>query len=94
MDRLGQAVERACAATDTAFRRINLEILGNTDPFLHVHIWPRYNWEPPELVGRPVWLYPPQRWSDPATTLGPDHDALRAVITDELTALSIPPRDP
>jgi diadenosine tetraphosphate (Ap4A) HIT family hydrolase len=42
MERLGEAVERACAATDPAFRRINLEILGNTDPFLHAHIWPRY----------------------------------------------------
>jgi len=31
MDRLGEAVERACRALDPAFRRVNLEILGNTD---------------------------------------------------------------
>jgi diadenosine tetraphosphate (Ap4A) HIT family hydrolase len=84
MERLGEAVERACAATDPAFRRINLEILGNTDPFLHAHIWPRYEWEPPELVGRPVWLYPTEHWKDPATALGPRHDAIRVAIKRQL----------
>jgi diadenosine tetraphosphate (Ap4A) HIT family hydrolase len=49
MDRLGEAVELACFATDAAFRRINVEILGNTDDFLHAHLWPRYDWEPPDL---------------------------------------------
>ncbi|MGW0706746.1 hypothetical protein ACWD4G_12425 [Streptomyces sp. NPDC002643] len=39
MDRLSEAVERACGRLDPAFRRVNLEILGNTDPFLHAHIW-------------------------------------------------------
>jgi hypothetical protein len=33
MDQLGEAVERACRRLDSAFRRVNLEILGNTDPF-------------------------------------------------------------
>jgi diadenosine tetraphosphate (Ap4A) HIT family hydrolase len=84
MDRLGEAVERACGAADPAFRRINLEILGNTDEFLHAHIWPRYDWEPPERAGYPVWLYPEERWSDPATMLGPQHDGLRAAIRDQL----------
>jgi diadenosine tetraphosphate (Ap4A) HIT family hydrolase len=81
---LGDAVARACRQLDPQFRRVNLEILGNTDPFLHAHVWPRYEWEPPELVGRPVWLYPVERWSDPATTLGPEHDELRAAITRNL----------
>lgn len=31
MDTLRQAVETACRATGTAFRRMNYEILGNTD---------------------------------------------------------------
>jgi diadenosine tetraphosphate (Ap4A) HIT family hydrolase len=84
MDRLGEAVERACRAADPAFRRVNLEILGNTDPFLHVHVWPRYAWEPPELVGRPVWLYPRERWNDERSALGPRHDALREAIGREL----------
>ena len=39
MERLGEAVERACRQTDPAFRRVNLEILGNTDTFLHAHLW-------------------------------------------------------
>ena len=84
MERLGEAVEEACAAADPAFRRVNLEILGNTDPFLHAHVWPRYDWEPPELVGKPVWLYPAERWSDPAYRLSAEHDGLRAAITDRL----------
>ena len=84
MAALGAAVERACSAADPAFRRVNLEILGNADAFLHAHIWPRYGWEPPELVHRPVWLYPVERWSDPATALGPAHDALRRAIADHL----------
>ena len=89
MDRLGEAVERACAAADRAFRRVNLEILGNTDPFLHAHVWPRYDWEPPSRVGYPVWLYPAERWTDPQTALGPQHDSLRAAITLELARLAV-----
>ncbi|MEV8509555.1 diadenosine tetraphosphate hydrolase [Actinoplanes sp. NPDC051475] len=77
MERLGAAVEQACAEHDPAFLRINLEILGNTDPYLHAHIWPRYEWEPAGLRRMPVWLYPPARWKEP----GPAPDALRAAIT-------------
>ncbi|GHH18994.1 diadenosine tetraphosphate hydrolase [Streptomyces rubradiris] len=87
MDRLGEAVERACRRLDPAFRRVNLEILGNTDPFLHAHVWPRYEWEPADVVGRPVWLYPPERWVDPRFRLGPQHDVLREAISDELDEL-------
>lgn len=84
MDHLGEAVERACARLDPGFRRINLEILGNSDAFLHAHVWPRYDWEPADLVGYPVWLYPHERWSDPATALSPQHEPLRAAIIREL----------
>jgi diadenosine tetraphosphate (Ap4A) HIT family hydrolase len=84
MDRLGEAVERACRRADPAFRRVNLEILGNTDGFLHAHVWPRYEWEPDDLVRRPVWLYPHDRWADERFALGPRHDALRAAIGEEL----------
>ncbi|MGW4208993.1 hypothetical protein ACWEIJ_13485 [Lentzea sp. NPDC004789] len=82
-----EAVERVCARRDPGFRRVNLEILGNTDPYLHAHIWPRYDWEPPDLVGRPVWLYPVERWSDPAFAVGPEHDDLRAELTAEIDRL-------
>ncbi|GGX56209.1 HIT family protein [Streptomyces fructofermentans] len=87
MDRLGEAVERACRRADPAFRRVNLEILGNTDPFLHAHVWPRFEWEPAGLVGRPVWLYPADRWSDEGSVLGPQHDVLRNGIASELDRL-------
>jgi len=87
MDRLGEAVELACVAADPAFRRINLEILGNTDAFLHAHIWPRYDWESAERAGHPVWLYPDRNWADPATALGPQHDPLRAAIQAGLRRL-------
>ncbi|MFD4258924.1 diadenosine tetraphosphate hydrolase [Streptomyces sp. NPDC058534] len=87
MDRLGEAVERACRLLDPAFRRVNLEILGNTDPFLHAHVWPRFDWEPADLVGGPVWLHPRERWSDDQFRLGPRHDVLRASIVRELDEL-------
>ena len=84
MDRLGEAVELVCARLDPAFRRINLEILGNTDAFLHAHVWPRYEWEPPDRVRHPVWLYPDSNWSEQSSALGPQHDALRTALKEEL----------
>ncbi|MFK0224340.1 HIT family protein [Streptomyces sp. NPDC090303] len=87
MERLGEAVERACGRLDPAFRRVNLEILGNTDPYLHAHVWPRFAWEPPELVGLPVWLYPRERWSDDSFRLGPHHAELREAIGTALDEL-------
>ncbi|MFF4507560.1 HIT family protein [Streptomyces sp. NPDC001401] len=88
MDQLGEAVERACRRLDAGFRRVNLEILGNTDPFLHAHVWPRFEWEPTELVGKPVWLYPRDRWSDERFRLGSQHDVLRDEIGSELERLA------
>lgn len=61
-DALGEAVEIAGKERDPSFRRINIEIQGNHDPFLHAHIWPRYGWEPPEILRRPVATYPMTRW--------------------------------
>ena len=77
-------LRRAVSAWDAAE---GVEILGNTDPYLHAHVWPRYDWEPEHLVGRPVWLYPLERWSDPGTALGPAHDDLRAELTAEIDQL-------
>ncbi|GHH42978.1 HIT family protein [Streptomyces candidus] len=88
MDRLGEAVERACGRLDPAFRRVNLEILGNTDGFLHAHVWPRFDWEPADVVRMPVWLYPRESWSDDTYALGPQHDELREAIRRELDRLS------
>ena len=65
LERLAEAVETVCRRRDPAYRRVNLEILGNHDAFLHAHVWPRYEWEGPDLVRRPVWLHPLERWQDP-----------------------------
>lgn len=86
-DLLATAVERACRASDPGFRRINIEILGNTDAFVHTHIWPRYGWEPAGIVQKPVWMHEPSSWTDAGTALGPQHDELRATITRELLIL-------
>jgi len=53
MSVLGEAVAAACQP-----RRVNYEILGNADPFLHAHVWPRYDWEPDEYRRGSVWRYP------------------------------------
>ncbi|MGW7642565.1 diadenosine tetraphosphate hydrolase [Streptomyces bobili] len=87
MDQLGEAVERTSRRTDAAFRRVNLEILGNADGFLHAHVWPRFEWEPAELVRMPVWLYSRDNWSDNEFALSPQHDPLRMAIGDELDHL-------
>lgn len=41
----------------TGAARINYEILGNLEPALHVHIFPRFGNEPADLRTRPVWHY-------------------------------------
>jgi diadenosine tetraphosphate (Ap4A) HIT family hydrolase len=89
MELLGEAVHTVCARRDPAFRRVNLEIQGNHDAFLHAHVWPRYEWEGPEHTWRPVALHPIARWRepDPATVLGPQHDDLRRELATELTRL-------
>jgi diadenosine tetraphosphate (Ap4A) HIT family hydrolase len=81
---LGRAVAAVCAWRDPAFRRINLEIQGNTDTFLHAHVTPRYQWEPPDVVGWPAALH---HWTGLVTeqhALGEQHDALRAELVAEL----------
>lgn len=87
VDLTATAVENVCAAFDDGYRRVNVEILGNADAFLHAHIWPRYEWEPTGIVTKPVWLYPPTHWSDPAWALGAGHDDLRAALGAEILRL-------
>jgi diadenosine tetraphosphate (Ap4A) HIT family hydrolase len=43
--------------------RMNYSVLGNSDPFLHAHIFPRHAYEDPARLKKPVWLYPPENWS-------------------------------
>ena len=52
MSQVGDAVLAATGAI-----RINYEMLGNVEPALHAHIFPRRSDEPEELRLKPVWLY-------------------------------------
>ena len=42
----------------TGAYRINYAIMGNSDPYLHAHIVPRYNDEPEEYLHDQPWAYP------------------------------------
>lgn len=52
MSIIGDAVMKVTNAV-----RINYEMLGNLEPALHAHIFPRFNSEPEELKTKPVWFY-------------------------------------
>lgn len=84
---LGRAVSAVCRRRDPAFRRINLEIQGNTDAFLHAHVTPRYEWEPAEVVGWPAALH---HWTGRVDVerdaLGPQHDELRRELVAAIDA--------
>lgn len=67
----------------TQAARINYEMLGNLEPALHAHLFPRYDAEPAELRTRPVWFYD---WSqapafDPRVH-GPFMDDVRRALAD------------
>jgi len=49
MTLVGDAIMSVCKPD-----RINYEILGNTDAFLHAHIFPRYHWEDESRRRSPV----------------------------------------
>ena len=83
MARLGDAI-----LEETQAERINYEILGNTDAYLHAHLFARYDWEPPERIGHPVWLYDRDEFYGPESALAPRHDELRARIAAELEVLT------
>ncbi|MGE4158997.1 MAG: HIT family protein [Planctomycetota bacterium] len=77
---LGQAVLNITKAL-----RINYEILGNQDPALHAHVFPRFESEPAELKTRPVWFYD---WkAAPQFELGRDKPLMEK-IASEVTRLS------
>ena len=63
--------------------RINYEILGNGEPALHAHLFPRYADEPAEERRRPVW----HRFDPSDTPFDPARDApLMARIREGLDA--------
>jgi diadenosine tetraphosphate (Ap4A) HIT family hydrolase len=83
---VGEAVQAACR--DNGLRRINYEVLGNSLHVLHGHVHARYDWEPKERIGGPVWRYPKQERNDPAVAYTDQaHGELRAAITAQLNRL-------
>jgi diadenosine tetraphosphate (Ap4A) HIT family hydrolase len=80
---LGEAV--ALVYRPNGLRRINYEVLGNSIPHLHGHVHARYEWEPEDKIGGPVWRYPKEVRNDPAYAYSDEkHGELRAATTTEL----------
>lgn len=59
--------------------RINYEILGNKEPALHAHIFPRYLNEPIEKRSRPAWFY--ERQNAIQFDLQRDRDLMKEIAT-------------
>jgi diadenosine tetraphosphate (Ap4A) HIT family hydrolase len=77
MTLVGDAITEVCRPL-----RVNYEILGNTDSYLHAHIIPRYPWEADTLRRQPVWLYPREYRTNPDSQFsGQKHGELKRRIT-------------
>jgi hypothetical protein len=78
MSILGDAIQQALKPW-----RINYSIYGNTDNFLHAHVW-----ELEERRVKPVWLYPKEMWSESEYSYtDKNHGELRRIITNNLNRL-------
>jgi diadenosine tetraphosphate (Ap4A) HIT family hydrolase len=76
MAQLGDAILHVTSAD-----RINYEILGNSEPELHTHLFPRYATEPPELRRMPAWFYD---WTAAPRYDAERHAGLRDALRTEL----------
>ncbi len=90
MARLGDAVLAACAPV-----RINYEMLGNLEPALHAHVFPRYADEPEDLRTKPVWLYAPEYWDSAQHAYdeakhGEVRDAIRTALMPDSPVVTSP----
>jgi diadenosine tetraphosphate (Ap4A) HIT family hydrolase len=83
MSLIGEAIMQVCQPS-----RVNYEILGNSDHFLHAHVFPRYAWESAERLRSPVWLYPDSHRADPNLAYSDEkHGELRQRLAKALLAL-------
>jgi diadenosine tetraphosphate (Ap4A) HIT family hydrolase len=76
MTRIGDAL-----LSVTNARRINYEILGNSEPELHAHIFPRFVEEAPERRSRPAWFYD---WQAAPQFSADEHGALLNALRSAL----------
>jgi diadenosine tetraphosphate (Ap4A) HIT family hydrolase len=72
------AIGDALLATTNAYR-INYEILGNSEPALHVHIFPRRLTEPDQYRFGPVFAYPKADLESRPFDLNRDNRLLRSL---------------
>lgn len=77
MARIGDVLLRLTGAT-----RINYEILGNSEPELHAHIFPRYASEAPEHRTKPVWFYD---WNSAVPYSAGEHGSLQTQLRAALS---------
>lgn len=71
---LGDALMRVTDAY-----RMNYEILGNKDPVLHAHLFPRYENEPKIIQGEPVWRAKKSDWLKYGRDIKKDADFMRDI---------------
>ncbi len=84
MQLLGEAIEQVTAPV-----RMNYSILGNTDNYLHAHVYPRYAWEAPERLCKPAWFYFQEGVAqDPQWEVNEGHHELAESIKRALEALA------
>jgi diadenosine tetraphosphate (Ap4A) HIT family hydrolase len=67
----------------TGAARINYEILGNSEPELHAHVFPRYRDEPYERRTKPAWFYD---WTNAVRYSEAAHGSLRVRLASTLQA--------
>jgi len=80
---VGDAIIQVCQPV-----RNNYDILGNTDQFLHAHIFPRYQWEDEQHRTMPVWLYSQRHWTDAQFSYEPSkHAQLRKQLVEVLNKI-------
>lgn len=81
---VGEAIENVVEN----YIRMNYSILGNTDNYLHTHIYPRYEWEEEKYKRMPVWLYDMEDyWKNNKYNLGKEDIELGLKIANEVIRL-------
>jgi len=79
MARIGDALMEV-----TGCYRVNYEILGNSEPELHAHIFPRFMSEPEENRRKPPWFY---NWAKAVPYSAAAHGAIREAMRHLLQPL-------
>jgi diadenosine tetraphosphate (Ap4A) HIT family hydrolase len=76
MARIGDALLKV-----TPSFRINYEVLGNSEPELHAHIFPRFMSEAAEIRRKPAWFY---NWETAVRYTEAEHGAIRKAMRELL----------